>query len=279
MRQVWETRDASTVISLVRWNTDLSHTALARMTGLGQSTISEIISGKVELKHQVASTRCSKGSGYINDLEYQPWLSPSYPGVPSPQWKNYVPPISPRTCGDRSHKSQKPKQCTYCVESIGVNLYTLVMRYLTSRVGPALLSEDGGPRTFIAAAGLTEMAGWMPHDTRHQLAARHFSTRPEPGSSRREDTTLALVTRRSRLTWPYTERRLRRLSASGKHGATWMEERLPQRSVLAMLTALTLHGRCRHRPHLPLLTEHLLSVPALPPRSGGRARSTSPPWR
>lgn len=63
MRQVWETRDASTVIRLVRWNTDLSQTALARMTGLGQSTISEIISGKVELKHQGRINKVFEGFG------------------------------------------------------------------------------------------------------------------------------------------------------------------------------------------------------------------------
>ncbi|WP_306366450.1 helix-turn-helix domain-containing protein [Nocardiopsis sp. CC223A] len=57
----------------------------------------------------------------------------------------------------------------------GGHLYTLVMRYLSSRVGPALVSESGTPTTFIAAAGLTEMAGWMAHDAgRDDVAANHF---------------------------------------------------------------------------------------------------------
>ncbi|MCK9872402.1 hypothetical protein [Nocardiopsis dassonvillei] len=51
MQQAWEKRDASAVIRLVRWNTDLSLTALVKLTGLAQSTLSGIISGKVELKN------------------------------------------------------------------------------------------------------------------------------------------------------------------------------------------------------------------------------------
>lgn len=51
MRQAWEERDASTVIRLVRWNTDLSLTALVKLTGLAQSTLSDIVSGKTVLKN------------------------------------------------------------------------------------------------------------------------------------------------------------------------------------------------------------------------------------
>ena len=50
MRHAWEARDVSTVIRLVRWNTDLSLMALVKLTGLAQSTLSDIVSGKVELK-------------------------------------------------------------------------------------------------------------------------------------------------------------------------------------------------------------------------------------
>ncbi|MFV2198721.1 hypothetical protein [Nocardiopsis sp. LOL_012] len=49
------------------------------------------------------------------------------------------------------------------------------MQYLSSRVGPQLVSESSTPGTFVAAAGLTEMAGWMAHDAgRDEVAARHF---------------------------------------------------------------------------------------------------------
>ncbi|MFD6097578.1 helix-turn-helix domain-containing protein [Nocardiopsis flavescens] len=51
MRRAWGERDASTIIRLVRWNTDLSLTALVKLTGLAQSTLSDIISGKRELKN------------------------------------------------------------------------------------------------------------------------------------------------------------------------------------------------------------------------------------
>ncbi|NKY96618.1 helix-turn-helix domain-containing protein [Nocardiopsis alborubida] len=63
MRQAWAERDASAVIRLVRWNTDLSQTALSRMTGLAQSTISDIISGKIELKHHDRIAQALDGLG------------------------------------------------------------------------------------------------------------------------------------------------------------------------------------------------------------------------
>ncbi|MEV6820993.1 hypothetical protein AB0M72_19785 [Nocardiopsis dassonvillei] len=49
------------------------------------------------------------------------------------------------------------------------------MHYLSTRVGPALVAEASTSTTFMAAAGLTEMAGWMAHDAgRDDVAGRHF---------------------------------------------------------------------------------------------------------
>lgn len=50
MKEAVAKQDATTVIRLVRWNTDLSHLALVKMTGLAQSTISDVVSGKLVLK-------------------------------------------------------------------------------------------------------------------------------------------------------------------------------------------------------------------------------------
>jgi len=57
----------------------------------------------------------------------------------------------------------------------GGPLYTTVMSYLTTHVGPELLAESNTGQAFIAAAGLTEMVGWMAHDAgRDQVAVLHF---------------------------------------------------------------------------------------------------------
>jgi tetratricopeptide (TPR) repeat protein len=61
----------------------------------------------------------------------------------------------------------------------GGHLYASVTRYLQADMGPRLFGSDAGAgnRTlFTAAAALTEMAGWMAHDSGRDAAAkRHFS--------------------------------------------------------------------------------------------------------
>jgi tetratricopeptide (TPR) repeat protein len=60
----------------------------------------------------------------------------------------------------------------------GGHLYAAVVKYLHMHVGPRLFGGDvvvEDPGVFTAAAGLTEMAGWMAHDTgRDDRAYSHF---------------------------------------------------------------------------------------------------------
>jgi hypothetical protein len=60
----------------------------------------------------------------------------------------------------------------------GGYLYATVASYLRHRIAPRLFGgswETDEHRIFIAAAGLTEMAGWMAHDAgRDALAEQHF---------------------------------------------------------------------------------------------------------
>ncbi|WP_280669084.1 MULTISPECIES: XRE family transcriptional regulator [unclassified Kitasatospora] len=58
----------------------------------------------------------------------------------------------------------------------GGRLYSAVVRHLTVSVAPRLVDGATGPRVFGAAAALTEMAGWMAHDSgQDDLAAAHFA--------------------------------------------------------------------------------------------------------
>ncbi|WP_256104224.1 helix-turn-helix transcriptional regulator [Streptomyces sp. ODS05-4] len=58
----------------------------------------------------------------------------------------------------------------------GGRLYGAVVRHLSDRVAPRLVDIASSPQVFAAAAALTEMAGWMAHDSGHDdRAARHFA--------------------------------------------------------------------------------------------------------
>ncbi|MEV5985966.1 XRE family transcriptional regulator [Streptomyces sp. NPDC052051] len=54
--------------------------------------------------------------------------------------------------------------------------YGAVVRHLSDQVAPRLVDVGSGPQVFAAAAALTEMAGWMAHDSGHDdRATRHFA--------------------------------------------------------------------------------------------------------
>ncbi|MCM2393520.1 hypothetical protein [Streptomyces albipurpureus] len=61
----------------------------------------------------------------------------------------------------------------------GSSLYPAVLHYLRTTLGPVLFgatAQSAGETAFRAAAVLTEMAGWMAHDTgRDALARNHFT--------------------------------------------------------------------------------------------------------
>ncbi len=59
----------------------------------------------------------------------------------------------------------------------GGHVYRELTHYLNTELAPRLLSgEDDDPMTFVAAAGMVEMAGWMAHDAgRDDRAAKQFT--------------------------------------------------------------------------------------------------------
>ncbi|MDH6133562.1 transcriptional regulator with XRE-family HTH domain [Kitasatospora sp. MAA4] len=61
-------------------------------------------------------------------------------------------------------------------QSGGGRLYGAVVHHLSSQVAPRLVNIASGPQVFAAAAALTEMAGWMAHDSGiDDLAHQHFA--------------------------------------------------------------------------------------------------------
>ncbi|MFJ5608350.1 helix-turn-helix domain-containing protein [Streptomyces sp. NPDC093221] len=73
----------------------------------------------------------------------------------------------------------------------GGRLYSAVLRHLRDNIGPRLVDADGTAQVFAVAAVLTEMAGWMAHDSgQDAVAGRHF-TRALPLAHASGDTPLA----------------------------------------------------------------------------------------
>ncbi|MFD7104603.1 XRE family transcriptional regulator [Streptomyces celluloflavus] len=57
----------------------------------------------------------------------------------------------------------------------GGRLYGAVVRHLRENIARRLVDAESGPQVFAAAAALSEMAGWMAHDSgRDDLAQKHF---------------------------------------------------------------------------------------------------------
>ncbi len=58
----------------------------------------------------------------------------------------------------------------------GGRLYAAVVRHLGEKVAPRLVDTASGLQVFATAAVMTEMAGWMAHDSgRDDLGAQHFA--------------------------------------------------------------------------------------------------------
>ncbi|MGW2839777.1 helix-turn-helix domain-containing protein [Streptomyces sp. NPDC001493] len=60
-------------------------------------------------------------------------------------------------------------------QSGGGRLYAAVVRHLSGNLGPRLMDVGTGQHIFAVGATMTEMAGWMAHDSgRDDVASRHF---------------------------------------------------------------------------------------------------------
>ncbi|WP_159942502.1 hypothetical protein [Nocardiopsis sp. FR6] len=171
--------DAGEVIRQLRRRVpELKQWAIARMCGVHQSTISRVERGR-PLDRNLAHTAL-EGLGARSAGPASPSTAEraAFTVVPSSAGREGPPTTSQTLWQQISEASESEAVRVLRIadrELAGGDLYTLVMRYLSSRVGPMLVSENGDSSTFIAAAGLTEMAGWMAHDSgRDDIAARHF---------------------------------------------------------------------------------------------------------
>ncbi|WP_405005021.1 helix-turn-helix transcriptional regulator [Kitasatospora purpeofusca] len=122
----------------------------------------------------------------------------------------------------------------------GGRLYSAVVQHLRVSVAPRLMDGRTGPSVFGAAAALTEMAGWMAHDSgQDDLAAAHFAKALPLARISGDQPFAAHVAASSS--------HLSLQSGDAKQAAHW---------------ALTGIGIARSGPHLPSLTARLHAMHA-----------------
>nr|WP_281388698.1 helix-turn-helix transcriptional regulator [Nocardiopsis algeriensis] len=276
-------RDARSVIRFLRHHVEgLSQEALARMCGVAQSTIARAEAGR-GLTDRRKAIEALQGLGAPLKTE-EPHLpqprAASSAESPTPEagigagdgvdgsavlgslWRNVVEGSTAEAVTAFRLADQRAG---------GGHLYTLVMRYLSSRIGPALVSESGTPATFVAAAGLTEMAGWMAHDAgRDDVAANHFQRAlnlARAGGT--EALTAQIWASRAHLALHRDDTKNALLAAeqAWRH-LDGTEDTALRGRVLAMLTRA--HAACKDTTTARTFLrqgEHLLSVPVSPPTS------------
>ncbi|MDA0564151.1 helix-turn-helix domain-containing protein [Streptomonospora sp. S1-112] len=170
--------DLSTVVRLLRAHTNLTQEAIALRAGLSQSTVSRLETGRpahdlgkvrVALRGLGAPGVSDLGNGRHVHAELNAASGP--PPFDSAVGSRGAPPEN--VLGSDAEAVHAFRLADRRVG--GGHLYTAVMHYLTTRVGPELVAASDSDAAFVSAAGLTEMAGWMAYDAgRAHTAARHF---------------------------------------------------------------------------------------------------------
>ncbi len=172
-------RDIGEVFALVRRRAGLGHSAIGRRVQLTPSRVKEYIDGKTRASSTQVLGRVSDGlhiPGAMLGLAARRWEdAPSSVSLPVPL------PALPNVS-----KDAEPNNYLAAMESFrsadrqlgGGHLYAAVVRYLSDEVAPCLFGIDTRPtriNVYAMAAALTEMAGWMAHDSgRDDRAAAHF---------------------------------------------------------------------------------------------------------
>lgn len=164
----------------------------------------------------------------------------------------------------------------------GGRLYAAVTRHLTDQIAPRLVDAAGSPGVFAAAAALTEMAGWMAHDSAHDdLAVKHL-TRALPLARVSGDAPLAanIAASTSHLTLHTNDRPgAARWARTGLHLAA-QGPRIPALTArLHTMTARALAAAAQHSPPgAPSTRPKRPSRNPRTPYTPGSVRSTRPRW-
>ncbi|WP_328465579.1 XRE family transcriptional regulator [Streptomyces sp. NBC_00448] len=178
-------RDMGTLFRLLN-HRGISTRRIAGAVDIGQGRLYEYMNGKSRVEKLVVFEQIADAfhiPGHLLGLARRPWepAAPVTPSVPGPAAS--VPDEDDMAAMDAFRNADR--------QAGGGRLYQAVVRHLTETIGPRLVDADSGPQTLAVAAALTEMAGWMAHDSGHdELAGRHFN-RALPLARAAGDTPLA----------------------------------------------------------------------------------------
>ncbi|WP_329546765.1 helix-turn-helix domain-containing protein [Streptomyces sp. NBC_01356] len=176
-------RDFAAVFQLLKRRAGIYPALIARRCDLTPSRVGEILSGRRVVKDIAVIERIADGlhiPGRMLGLAQRAWERPG------PRREPASPAPTPTALGYVIHGQQEAHDHA-AVDSFrladrqlgGGHLYGSVLHYLHNEMAPRLfgsMPEGNVPQTFQAAAALTEMAGWMAHDSgRNDRARDHFT--------------------------------------------------------------------------------------------------------
>lgn len=162
-------RDMGTVFRLLN-NRGVSTRQIAGDAGITQGRLYDYMNGKSRVEKLTVFEQFADAfhiPGHLLGLARRAW-EPA-PTAPEHQRADHPPPDGDDLAA-MDHFRSADRQTG------GGRLYGAVVRHLSDRVALRLVSTDSGPQVFAAAAALTEMAGWMAHDSGQDTrAGRHFA--------------------------------------------------------------------------------------------------------
>ncbi|MFG1804870.1 XRE family transcriptional regulator [Streptomyces sp. NPDC049040] len=176
-------RDMGTLFRLLN-HRGISTRRIAAAVDITQGRLYDYMNGKSRVEKLAIFEQIADAfhiPGHLLGLANRPWE----PSAPPP------PPALGEPLPDGDDMAAMDAFRTADRQAGGGRLYNAVVRHLRDNIGPRLVDADSTPHVFAIAAVLTEMAGWMAHDSgQDHVAGRHF-TRALPLARASGDTPLA----------------------------------------------------------------------------------------
>ncbi|MFE6052274.1 helix-turn-helix domain-containing protein [Kitasatospora sp. NPDC056446] len=162
-------RDMGTVFRLLN-SRGLSTRRLAAAADITQGRLYDYMNGKTRVEKLALFEQISDAlhiPGHLLGLARRPWEPLATTAKPPA-------PASPGAAADDLAAVEAFRSADR--QTGGGRLYSAVVRHLSVNVAPRLVDIGSSPQVFATASALTEMAGWMAHDSgRDKTAAHHFS--------------------------------------------------------------------------------------------------------
>ncbi|MDI3420392.1 helix-turn-helix transcriptional regulator [Streptomyces luteolus] len=150
----------------------ISTRRIAAAVDITQGRLYDYMNGKSRVEKLVIFEQIADAfhiPGRLLGLAVRPWEPAPAGHVPPPRSAPQLPPNDDDLSAMDAFRNADR-------QTGGGRLYGAVVRHLGHNIAPRLVDADSSQQIFATAAAMTEMAGWMAHDSgRDDLAARHFN--------------------------------------------------------------------------------------------------------